>query len=309
MDEPLAIEASDLRKRFGRVQALAGLDLRVRRNRITGFLGPNGAGKTTAIRCILGLIRPDGGRLRVLGRSMPQDRRGALARIGAIIETPAHYPALSGRENLRLFARLLPDPRPVDEVLEFVDLVRDADRAVKTYSLGMKQRLGLARALLPRPELLILDEPTNGLDPAGIRDMRGLLERLCTEDQVSIFVSSHVLSEVALTAHDVVVVQGGKTRFQGPVQDLQRLTGTRLSIGTDNPARAAGVLADHTEVLETLPDGLLVALPPDVSAADRAARIAGFNRVLGEAGLAVHRLQPIETSLEDVFFHLTQDAA
>ncbi|HEY2703294.1 MAG TPA: ABC transporter ATP-binding protein, partial [Candidatus Dormibacteraeota bacterium] len=222
-----AIRSTGLTKMYGGVRAVDGLDLDVPRGSITGFVGPNGAGKTTTIRMLLGLIRPSGGSAEVLGEDV-SNPAAYLSRVGSLIEGPAFHPALSGRRNLEVLASLGGYTRGrVDEVLEIVDLTDRARDQYRRYSLGMKQRLGVAAALLPDPELIVLDEPSNGLDPAGIIAMRSLLRSL-RERGTTVFVSSHLLGEVEQLADWLVVLDHGRLLFQGPIADLLARRQTRL---------------------------------------------------------------------------------
>src|SRR4051794_7915514 len=218
------IEIEGLRKEFprrkGRVVAVDGLDLRVPEGGVFGFLGPNGSGKTTTIRCLLGLVRSTAGTVRLFGRPVPAGLAEGLRHVGAIIETPALFPTMTGRENLRLLARLAGiGNQRVDDVLGGVGLDDRAGHLVKTYSLGMRQRLGLAAALLKDPALLVLDEPANGLDPAGIREVRELLRGLGAEGR-TVFVSSHLLSEVEQTCDAVAILDRGRCVTQGAVAEV-----------------------------------------------------------------------------------------
>ena len=205
----LAITTFRLTRRFGDLTAVADLDLQVPGGSVYGFLGPNGAGKTTTIRLLLGLIRPNAGEVRLFGQSLRDGRMTLLRRVGALVETPSLYPHLTGRENLEVTRRLL-DARQeqINRALAIVKLEQDAHRRVAHYSSGMRQRLGLALALLGEPELLILDEPTNGLDPAGIREMRDLICRLPEEHGVTVFLSSHLLNEVEQVATHIGIITG-----------------------------------------------------------------------------------------------------
>ena len=238
----MAIRSSGLTKRFGDRAAVDGLDLAVPRGVVCGFIGPNGAGKTTTLRMLLGLVRPTAGTAEVLGASIerPQDY---LPRVGALIEGPAFYPTLSGRRNLDVLARLGRLPRErIDPLIDRVGLAGRGGEAFASYSLGMKQRLGIAAALLPEPELLVLDEPANGLDPAGIREIRALLRGL-TSDGMTVFVSSHLLGEIQAICDHLVVIDQGRLVFQGPIGEL--LDGQRSEVvaapenAEDLPALAA----------------------------------------------------------------------
>lgn len=213
-----AIETRSLTKRYGEIVAVDELSLRVPVGGVTGFVGANGAGKTTTIRMLLGLVRPTSGSARVLGESVTDPRR-FLPNVGALVETPSFYPALSGKKNLEVLATLGKiDPSGIDALLERVGLGARGGSPYKTYSLGMKQRLGIAAALLPDPALLILDEPSNGLDPAGIREIRELLRELGRSKTV--LVSSHLLSEVERVSEHLIVLQRGRLAYQGPIGEL-----------------------------------------------------------------------------------------
>src|SRR5688572_32213732 len=232
MDDCL-IETRGLTRRFGARVAVDEVNLSVPAAGVYGFLGPNGAGKTTAIRMLLGLIRPNAGYVRLFGvRAVSSNRSSLMRRVGALVEAPSLYPHLTGRENLEVTRRLLGSPREsIDVALETVRMTRDAHRRVREYSLGMRQRLGLALALLNRPQLLILDEPTNGLDPAGIHEMRDLIRRLPEEFGVTVFLSSHLLSEVEQIASHIGIIHEGNLLFQGPLSELQTRQQTQLIVG------------------------------------------------------------------------------
>jgi ABC-2 type transport system ATP-binding protein len=300
------IEVEGLRKEYrgwrkGRTLALDGLDLVVPEGGVFAFLGPNGAGKTTTIRCLLGLVRPTGGRCRLLGADTPRDLPTVIPRVGSIVETPTFFPRFSGRLNLELLGRLHGVGRKaVSDVLERVGLAERADHLVKTYSLGMRQRLGIGAALLKDPEVLILDEPANGLDPAGIKEVRELLRRLGNEGR-TIFVSSHILTEVQHTADRVAILSRGKCVASGPVGEV-------LAAG-----RSAGLIVrvdDETGALEALRSAGIPA-----SADDHAIRVmlppeegATVTRTLAERGLYLTELRPDEVDLETVFLELTRES-
>src|SRR6185503_17544218 len=233
------IETRGLSRRFGAQVAVDDLNLLVPAAGVYGFLGPNGAGKTTAIRMLLGLIRPDAGEVRLFGQPLMGNHRALMSRVGALVEAPSLYPHLTGRENLEVTRRLLGSPRAlIDVALETVRMTRDANRRVREYSLGMKQRLGLALALLNKPQLLILDEPTNGLDPAGIHEMRDLIRRLPAEFGATIFLSSHLLSEVEQIAGHIGIIHQGRLLFQGALDELQAQQRERLIVGVNQPEQA-----------------------------------------------------------------------
>ena len=300
------IETEQLRKvyrrlRGGRTVAVEGLDLTVPEGGVFGFLGPNGSGKTTTIRCLLGLVRPSAGSARLLGAEVPTGLAGVISRVGSIVETPALFPTFSGRRNLQLLGRLEGvGPKAVDEVLERVGLAERADHLVRTYSLGMRQRLGVGAALLKDPALLILDEPANGLDPAGIKEIRQLVRRLGDEGR-TVFVSSHLLTEIQATCDRVAILTRGRCVAAGPVQEV--LTAGRsgaLVVRVDD--LGAGLATLQAAGIGARPDGnvLRVDLAPGEAAT--------VTRTLAQAGLWVTELRPEQVSLEDVFLELTGGA-
>jgi len=293
------LETAGLTRRFGGRVAVDGVDLRVERGSVFAFLGPNGAGKTTTIRMALGLIRPNAGRVRVLGREMPRERLVALGRVGSLVESPSLYPHLSGRENLEAMRRLLGAPRSrIDEALRMVGLAGDGKRLVKRYSMGMKQRLGLALAMLGEPALLILDEPTNGLDPAGIREMREWIRRRPGESGVTVFLASHLLAEVEQTASHLAVIHEGRLRFQGTIGELRARRRARLEVVVDDVAAARGALGERGLEVEARGDRLLVSIDGEESSAVNAALVG--------AGVGVSRLAMEAANLEELFFAMTE---
>ncbi len=291
----LLVRTQGLTKRYGAITAVDDLDLRVRRGEVYGFLGPNGAGKTTTLKMLLGLIRPSGGSATVLGR-IPGTPDG-LAKIGALVESPAFYPYLSGRNNLKVMARYsgVPNAR-VAEVLDAVELSGRAKSRYKKYSLGMKQRLGVAAALLKDPDLLILDEPTNGLDPKGMADMRALIRRLGTGER-TVLLSSHLLGEVEQVCDRVGVIHKGRLISEGAVTDLRG--GEALLVRAEPLEEAAKIAErlDGVESVETTDGVLRLKTEPE--------RAAEINAKLVSAGLRVSELRPAERSLEDAFLELT----
>ena len=294
-DASLLVETRGLTKRYGGINAVEDLSLAVRRGEVYGFLGPNGAGKTTTLKMLLGLVRPSGGSARVLDRS--PGTPGGLAKIGALVESPAFYPYLSGRNNLKVMARYcgVPNSR-VAEVLEEVELTGRAKSRYRKYSLGMKQRLGVAAALLKDPELLILDEPTNGLDPKGMADMRTLIRRLGTGER-TVLLSSHLLGEVEQVCDRVGVIHKGRLISEGAVTDLR---GGEALIVRAEPVEEAAKIAEKLEGVERVEmnDGLLrLTTGPE--------RAAEINAKLVSAGLRVSELRFAERSLEDAFLELT----
>ena len=297
------IETRRLTRRFGAETAVDGLDLSVPAGSVFGFLGPNGAGKTTTIRMLLGLIRPSGGEVRLFGRPLDGNRLDTLLGVGALVETPSLYPNLTGRENLDVTRRLLGLPgSAIDCALARVGMTAASGKLVRHYSLGMRQRLGLALALLPEPALLVLDEPTNGLDPAGIHEIRGLVAALPREHGMTVFLSSHLLSEVEQTATHLGIIGRGRLLFQGTLEELQARRGTRLLLGTDRDERARALLVGAGWEVRGSPNS---ALHVSASTPEDAARV---NRLLVEAGVGVFHLRVEQPSLEETFLDLTREA-
>src|ERR671910_1711222 len=288
------VETKDLTKRYGNVRAVDRLNLAVRPGEVYGFLGPNGAGKTTTLRMLLGLVRASSGTAAVLGRA-PGDPE-TLVRVGALIEEPAFYPYLSGRDNLRVLARFARIGEHGDEVLDAVDLLGRANDRVKTYSQGMRQRLGVAATLLKDPELLILDEPTNGLDPAGMTEMRALIRRLGSGDR-TVLLSSHVLSEVEQVVDRVGVISHGSLIVEGAVDEI-RGRGSVL-------VRAEPLSAARERVERLLGSERVEVVDGTLRLDSEPARLSQINRELVLAGVAVSELRPVERTLEDVFLELT----
>jgi ABC-2 type transport system ATP-binding protein len=297
--EATVLATHQLSKDYGSRPAVRQLDLEVRRGEIFGFLGPNGAGKTTTIRMALGLVRPTSGRVEVLGQDVSRHGATVLPRVGALVEAPALYGYMSGRDNLRAFASVLGgvSSRRLDEVLELVDLTgRQRDR-VSSYSMGMRQRLGLAAALLHDPELLMLDEPANGLDPAGIVEMRDLVRRLASAGK-TIFVSSHVLAEVQQICDRVAIVNLGRLVRVAPVADLVGAHGEFL-VRTEHPERALELVrAQPWGAGARLEDGLLVTGSPTGRGRD-------LVRFLARAEIWPDTVSEREHHLEEVFLELT----
>lgn len=293
------IETHNLLRRFGQHVAVNDINLRVPAAGVYGFLGPNGAGKTTAIRMLLGLIRPDSGDVHLFGQSLAKNRITLMQRVGALVESPSLYPHLTGRENLEVTRRLLGAPHDsIAKALEIVRLTKDAHRRAREYSLGMRQRLGLALALLNDPDLLILDEPTNGLDPAGIHEMRELIKRLPGESGVTIFLSSHLLSEVEQIASHIGIIHEGKLLFQGTLSELQARQQSVLTIGVRQLDQARECLLKAGWRVEAI-EGLLRV---EARTPEEAARI---NRLMVERDLDVFQLTFTQASLEDIFLTLT----
>ena len=300
------IELTGLRKDYRRLRrppvvALDGLDLSVPEGGVFGFLGPNGSGKTTTIRCLLALARPTSGSCRVLGVDSQSELTAVIGRIGSLVEMPGLFPAMSGRKNLSLLGRIQGiGPTAVAQVLERVGLAERADDPVRGYSLGMRQRLGIAIALLKDPQLLVLDEPANGLDPAGIKEVRELLRGLGAEGR-TVFVSSHLLSEVQQTCDRVAVLARGRCVAAGPVDEVLAARHTRgliVRLGDLEGGRAALGEAGIVATLDS--DHLRVDLPP--------AEAERVTRALADKRLYLTELRPEEISLEAVFLELTGES-
>ena len=301
----LVIETTGLRKEFrtrrGRhVVAVHDLDLAVPAGGVHGFLGPNGSGKTTTIRMLLGLARASRGEMRLFGRAVPQHLPELMSRVGAVVEQPKFVPTFTGRRNLMLLARSIGLPRAsVDAALEQVGLAgRDRER-YKGYSLGMKQRLAIAATLLKSPDLLILDEPTNGLDPAGIRDIRDMIRDL-GDSGVTVLLSSHILAEVQQVCRSVSIIGSGRLLATGSVDELVAGTSTSTKVGLADPDAGADVL--RAAGYDVSRDGAALHVEGGGDPAD-------ITRTLAERGLYVRELAPVRADLESVFLQLTKDDA
>jgi ABC-2 type transport system ATP-binding protein len=304
----LAIEVEGLTKRFGERTALADLDLAVPCGSAFGFLGPNGAGKTTLIRLLLGLTEANSGQMRLLGLPVPELRGAALARVGAIVEEPRFHPFLTGRENLQIAAAVRGGAAEarIDGALKRVGLSERGGERVRSYSLGMRQRLGVGRALLADPELLLLDEPTNGLDPAGIHEFRDMIRAFVGEGR-TVLLSSHLLDEVERICDAVAIVDGGRVVVQGSIEELKGSGDRTVLIGTPDEVGAQAVLVGHAAVrsIERNGTGILVTLASDLElTAEEAA--GELNRRLTAHGIVVSKLDSQRASLEDRFLQITK---
>jgi ABC-2 type transport system ATP-binding protein len=292
---PVAIEVRDLTKHYGRVQAIRGLSFEVPWGTVTGFLGPNGAGKTTTMRILLGLVRPTAGSIRIAGQ--PFDRLAAPATVvGALLDASSVHPGRTGRSHLRILAAHIGmDEHQVDQLLDLVELGDAADRRVRGYSMGMRQRLGLAAALLGEPRVLILDEPANGLDPAGINWLRRFLRDFAVQGNAA-FVSSHLLAEMTQLADDVVVIDKGRLVIEGPVSELTGRSARRVHVRTPAPGRLREALARRGIHSDAAGDGAVVVLEatPEVVGA-----------IAAEQGVVLYGLDAERESLEEVFLALT----
>lgn len=296
----VVLETNELTKNFRTRRAVDSLSLRVYEGDVYGFLGPNGAGKSTTIRMLTGLVRPHHGTARLLGCDVRTERVDALRNVGAIVEIPAFYKYLSARENLDIFSRLSGgcDRKHIDRVLNTVGLMDRANDKVKTFSHGMKQRLGIAQALLPNPKLVILDEPTSGLDPQGMKDVRELILRLAREEGITVFLSSHLLHEIEQVCNRVGIINRGKLVAEGDVKELLHHEMEFVEFMVSDSKRAAEIMGrlDSVKVLECAPGCV------SVSAASQ--QIAEANRALVTEGLDVFGIMPKTTNLEDLFMKL-----
>ena len=297
----IALQTEDLTKRFGARTAVNRLTIRVERGDIYGFLGPNGAGKSTTLRMLLGLVRPTSGVIKFPVRSSSWEYLRARSRIGAIIETPAFYENFSGRRNLQLLASLSGgvQKKRVDEVLEIVDLCDRAHDPVKVYSLGMRQRLGIAQALLPTPELIILDEPTNGLDPQGIHQTRKLIRRLRDEFKLTVMLSSHLLTEIEQLCNRVGIINEGRLLYEGGPEALVAPT-SLYKVRVDDLTAAFDLLIREPGVTVSRNGSSFLRIDAD------AEHIASVNRLLVGNGIKVYELSPAQESLEEAFLRLTK---
>jgi len=297
-----AIETIGLTKRFGERVAVDAVNLTVPAGTAFGFLGHNGAGKTTLIRTLLGLTAASSGEMYVLGHRLPAERRLALARVGAIVEEPLFYPHLTGRENLRVMAAVRggDEASRIPAALERVGLSARADEKVGTYSMGMRQRLGIARCLLCDPKLLILDEPTNGLDPGGMLEFRTLVRELVEDEGRTVFVSSHLLDEVEKICDAAAIVDRGRVIATGTIAELSAEDDHSIVIGCSEPQAALTLLQGRPGIIavELLSDGLRVR-------ANRRIDSAAINDLLVRKGIRVRRLEPAHQSLEERFLQLT----
>ncbi|MFJ7186095.1 ABC transporter ATP-binding protein [Lysinibacillus xylanilyticus] len=293
------VQTEKLSKSFGKEQAVSNINLKIRKGEIYGFLGPNGAGKTTTIRMLLGLMKPSSGTIKIFQKDLKKERINILAKVGSLVENPSYYPHLTAYENLEALRKILGVPKSrIDEVLEIVRLKDAADKKVKGFSLGMKQRLGIAASLLHNPELLILDEPTNGLDPSGIIEIRNLIKRLPEEYGMTIIISSHLLSEIDQMATQVGIVTKGKMIFQDSIEAMRRFAQPKVVIKVSDSEKgwrslvANGIKAEHKD------DRILF----DECSDEKVAHIV---QILVQEGVSVYRVEEEKRSLEEIFLQMT----
>lgn len=293
------VQTENLSKSFAKEQAVSNINLKIRKGEIYGFLGPNGAGKTTTIRMLLGLMKPSSGTIKIFQKDLKKERMNILAKVGSLVENPSYYPHLTAYENLEALRKILGVPKSrIDEVLEIVRLKDVADKKVKGFSLGMKQRLGIAASLLHNPELLILDEPTNGLDPSGIIEIRNLIKRLPSEYGMTIIISSHLLSEIDQMATQVGIVTKGKMIFQDSIEAMRRFAQPKVVIKVSDSEKgwrslvANGIKAEHKDDLILF----------DECSDEKVAHIV---QILVQEGISVYRVEEEKRSLEEIFLQMT----
>jgi lantibiotic transport system ATP-binding protein len=294
----LILETNGLTKKFGKRSAVENVDLRLAKGEIYGFLGPNGAGKTTTIRMLLGLARPTGGTIQIFGKDLKKEKLQILRKVGSLVEYPSYYGHLTAIENLEALRRILEVPKSrIDEVLAIVRLSKEAKRPVKGFSLGMKQRLGIAAALLANPELLILDEPTNGLDPSGILEIRELIKSMPAQHGMTILVSSHLLSEIDQMATQVGIISKGSMIFQDSIHVLRQKANSRIAITVNETETAWRALLSNGIQAEREQEHLLL------DGTDT--QIAAAVETLVRHDVSVYRIQEQRKTLEDIFLELT----
>lgn len=303
MNAAVVLSAEGLTKRFGKREVVSDVSFELSAGEVFGFLGPNGAGKTTTIRMLVGLARPDRGQVRIAGFDLQRDFAKAMSHVGCIVESTDLYPYLTGRENLIHFARMLPDgaEKRIPDLARLVFLDTRLDDRVATYSLGMRQRLGLAQALLGEPDLLILDEPANGLDPAGIREIRELVRHLAHDRGIAVFVSSHLLSEVEQTCDRVAIIHRGRTLAMGPVRELLESRGAERLVFRASPSvRAEEILAPFGRAGASRIEGQ-EAVSSDVPRE----RVPAALAALAAAGVLVYGVERQPSTLEELFLEVT----
>jgi ABC-2 type transport system ATP-binding protein len=304
MSDNVALQTENLTKRFKRRTAVDRLTITVERSDIYGFLGPNGAGKSTTLRMLLGLVRPTSGTIKFPTQTSGWEYLRARSRVGAIIESPAFYDNLSGRRNLQLLASLSGgvEKKRVEQVLEIVDLRERASDPVRVYSYGMRQRLGIAQALLPTPELIILDEPTNGLDPQGIQETRKLIRRLRDDFRLTVLLSSHLLTEIEQLCNRVGIINEGSLLYEGGPEGLIAPT-TQYKVRVDDLSGAFDLLTKEPRVMVSRNGSSFLRVEADAES------ISAVNALLVARGIKVYELSPAQESLEEAFLRLTKTVA
>ncbi|WP_062108338.1 ABC transporter ATP-binding protein [Bacillus niameyensis] len=295
------IQTNNVTKRFKGRKVVNGVNLEIKKGEIYGFLGPNGAGKTTTIRMLLGLMKPTYGSIRIFNQDLKKNKMSILKKVGSLVESPSYYGHLTAKENLEALRKILNVPKTrISEVLEIVRLTNEANRPVKGFSLGMKQRLGIAASLLGNPELLILDEPTNGLDPSGIQEMRELIKSLPEKYGVTIIVSSHLLSEIDQMATQVGIISKGSLIFQDSIEVLRQRANPYIKMSTDdNEVAFKTLLTNGIQVQHQ--DGHLLLEQPDKRIVAQAVSTLVHERI------SVYRVEEQKMSLEEIFLELTKE--
>lgn len=294
------VETEDLTKTYGAVNSVNQLQMQVGKGEIYGFLGPNGAGKTTTIRMLLGLIKPTTGNIKVFNRDLKTNRIDILREVGSLVESPSYYGHLTGHENLEVIRQMLQVPKKnIDEVLRIVRLEKQKDKLVKQYSLGMKQRLGIAMALLGNPKLLILDEPTNGLDPAGIQEIRELIKQLPKQYDMTVVISSHLLNEMDQIATQVGIINSGQLIFQDKTEVLRKKSQASMKIRVNDVVKAHQILEQHQIHLGLEGDCLVTHQQEDHL-------ISHINHLLVQQNISVYRIEEEKHTLEEIFLSLTE---
>lgn len=294
------VETVNLCKKYKTTYAVKDLNLQVKKGEIYGFLGPNGSGKTTSIKMLLGLIKATAGSVTLFGKQLESDRNHILKKVGALVESPSYYGHLTGYENLKIIQRMLNvSEKRIEEVLNIVRLTKAQNKLVKQYSLGMKQRLGIAIALLGKPELLILDEPTNGLDPAGIHEIRDLIKSLPETDGITILISSHLLSEIDQMATQVGIISEGNLIFQDSIEVLRNKSDSHIRVRVNDANKAKSILENKfDDCIQLDANSNLILNKTDDN------HISLVNNMLVDSNLSVYRIEEIKSSLEDVFLNI-----
>lgn len=295
------VETKQLSKKFGKDFAVNNVEIQIRKGEIYGFLGPNGAGKTTTIRMLLGLMRPTNGSVSVFGKDLKKEKIPILKNVGSLVENPSYYPHLTAIENLEAQRKILGVPKSrMNDVLEIVRLTNAANKKVKGFSLGMKQRLGIAAALLHQPELLILDEPTNGLDPSGIIEIRELIKKLPKEQNMTVLISSHLLSEIDQIATTVGIISKGEMIFQDSIDAMRKLAQQKVYVKVNDNEKAWRSLIANGLKAENKSDVIYLS---DFTNEEVARAI----QILVQEGLSIYRVQEEKRSLEDIFLRMTSE--
>ncbi len=293
------IETTNLTKKFKGKTVVDNINLSIKKGEIYGFLGPNGAGKTTTIRMLLGLMKPTNGKIELFGQDVKNNHIEALRKIGSLVESPSYYGHLTARENLEALRKILQVPKNrIDEVLSIVRLTNDANRPVKGFSLGMKQRLGIAAAILGNPELLILDEPTNGLDPSGIHEIRDLIKNMPKQYGITVLISSHLLSEIDQIATEVGIITKGKIIYQDSIERLRNKARPKIAIKASEMDKAKALLLTKGILFEKQENRLI-----SENANDEI--VAKSISILASANISIYRVEEKRKSLEEIFLELT----